>query len=104
MDIGLDLSSVLSIIDHQFFFRDNSENYWFAVGILSEIFLYAHCSVHQPGEAPLYLSEIIKQNTMVKRSICIEVLRILEDNRFHMPWLLSGTFKISGTAQILNVA
>ena len=34
-----------------------------------KVLLYAHRFVHQPGKLPLYLSDLMKRNTMVTRSI-----------------------------------
>ena len=36
--------------------------------IIFKILLYVHRFVHQPGKLPLYLSDLMKRNTMVTRS------------------------------------
>ena len=65
--------------------------------IIFKILLYTHRFVHQPGKLPLYLSYLMKRNTMVTRSQYFFTIYmfpnfalILEDVGSRMPSLLSG--------------
>ena len=62
--------------------------------IIFKVLLYAYRFVHQPGKLPLYLSDLMKRNTMVTRSQYFFTIYmfpnfslILEDVRSRMPSL-----------------